>query len=227
VVGSANTNSSSSLYAFSKSYSNHVLAMPLHRHTASCRVTKTQQSINIETYVVDNNPVVNARLGILQLHLGLLQALLNRILRLGTATAQTFLQLLLGRRGNEDETSGELGGLDLLDALDLDVEDGGLALGALLLDGGLGGAVEVVAELGALDKAVLGLELEELLLSHEVVVDAVLLARARLAGGVGDGEGEGVGMPLEEEVVESALADARGARNDNWTRIGDWERVEG
>ncbi len=88
-------------------------------------------------------------LGILQLHLGLLQPLLDRVLLLGAAAAQAALELLLGRRRDEDVPGGEARRLDLLDALDLDVQDYRLALGSLLLDGRFGGAVEVVAELRA------------------------------------------------------------------------------
>ena len=156
-------------------------------------------------------------LGVFQLHLGLLQALLNRVLLLGAAPAQAPLQLFLRRRGDEDVAGGELGGLDLLHALHLDIQNDGLALGGLLLDRGLRRAVEVVTKLRAvvwvsagarlesggcgfqrvpLDEAVLGLQLQERILRDEVVVDAVLLAGPRAAGRVGDREGEGVRVSL-------------------------------
>lgn len=48
-----------------------------------------------------------------------------------------------------------------------------------------------------------------------MVVLAVLLAGARGAGGVRDGEAERVGVALKEQVVERALADARGAGDDD------------
>ena len=88
-------------------------------------------------------------LGVLQLHLGLLQPLQDRRLLLGPAPTQPLLQLFLGRRGDEDVAGWEARGPDLLYALHLNVQNDGLALGGLLLDGGLGGAVEVVAKLGA------------------------------------------------------------------------------
>ena len=158
-------------------------------------------------------------LGVLQLDLGLVQTLLDRVLLLRPAPAQALLQLFLGRRRNKDEAGREARSLDLLHALHLDIQDDGLALGGLLLDGGLGGAVEVVAELRAvvrvlagdvcggsgrekvnrrvlLNKAVFVLERQELFLRHEVVVDGMLLAGPRATGRVGDGEGEGVRVSL-------------------------------
>ncbi len=67
---------------------------------------------------------------------------------------------------------------------------------------------------GVLDEAVGGDEVLEGLHGDEVVVDAVGLALAGGAGGVGDGEREDVRVALEEEVVEGPLADARGAGED-------------
>ncbi len=208
-------------------------------------------------------------LGILQLDLGLGQALLDRFLLLCPAPTQALLQLFLGRRSDEDVAGREARGLDLLHALHLDIQDDGLALGGLLLDRGLGGAVKIVAELRAvvqalavdvwrgngresgarrvpLDEAVVGLELLELLLGHEVVVDAMLLAGPRATGRVGDGEREGVRVSLarvsgialaygrvdgwqraylEEELVEGPLADAGRARDDDGTGIANCRRV--
>ena len=60
-----------------------------------------------------------------------------------------------------------------------------------------------------LDKAVPGLELEELLLGHKVVVDCVLLARTGAARGVRDGEREGVRVSLARGRV-SGIAIACG-----------------
>lgn len=103
--------------------------------------------------------------------------------------------------------------------LHLDVQEDDLALGGLLLNGHLAGAVPVAAELGVLDEAVAGDEGLEILHGDEVVVHGVLLAGARGAGRVGDGEAEGLGVALEEAVVERALADARGPGDDDGTGI--------
>lgn len=81
-------------------------------------------------------------------------------------------------------------------------------LGGLLVDGLLAGAVAVGAELGVLDEAALLDEGLELLGGHEEVVDAVLLAGARLARRVRHGQREGVGVLREEPVVERTLAHA-------------------
>lgn len=48
-----------------------------------------------------------------------------------------------------------------------------------------------------LDEAVVGLEVEEDLLGHKVVVDAVELAGAGAAGRMRDGEREGIRVSLE------------------------------
>lgn len=71
-----------------------------------------------------------------------------------------------------------------------------------------------------LDEAVLCDEVVKGVLCDKVVVDAVRLAGPRAAGGVGDGEGKGVWVALEEELVEGALADARGAGDDDWSAVG-------
>lgn len=94
------------------------------------------------------------------------------------------------------------------------------ALGSLLVDGLLAGAVAVGAELGVLDEAALLDEGLELLGGHKEVVDAVLLAGARLARRVRHGQREGVGVRREEPVVERALAHARRARDDQRATVG-------
>ena len=114
--------------------------------------------------------------------------------------------------------------------LHLNVQQDGVALLGLLLDGHLAGTIAVAAEHGVLDEAILGDEVLELGHGDVVVVYAILLALARGTGGVGDGEGEAVGVVLAQAVVESALADARGARDDNRAaveescRMGQWAR---
>lgn len=65
-----------------------------------------------------------------------------------------------------------------------------------------------------LHEAAVSDEVLEVLHLDEVVVHAVGLARAGRARRVRDGEGEGVRVAREEEVVERALADARGAGED-------------
>jgi hypothetical protein len=104
--------------------------------------------------------------------------------------------------------------------LHLNVQDHDLALGRLLLDGGLARAVAVAAKLGMLDEAVLGNQGLKVIHGHKVVVHAILLALARLAGRVRDGEGKGVGVLLEEPAVEGALADARRAGDDKGAAVG-------
>ena len=77
-----------------------------------------------------------------------------------------------------------------------------------------------------LDETALLPQLLESLLGDIVVVDTILLAGSRAAGGVRDGKGESIGVSLEEELEESALADARGAGDDDGTTVRreNWQR---
>jgi hypothetical protein len=56
-------------------------------------------------------------LGILELDLGLLEALAHGILGLGAATAEALLEGLEGGGLDEDVSGGDAGGLDLLYSL--------------------------------------------------------------------------------------------------------------
>lgn len=110
--------------------------------------------------------------------------------------------------------------------LHLNIQQHNLALRALLLNRHLASAVAVAAKLGVLDEAVLRNKGLERVHSDEVVVDGVALARAGGARGVRHGEDKGIGVALEEELVERALADARGAGDDEGAAVGgDWLRV--
>ena len=77
-----------------------------------------------------------------------------------------------------------------------------------------------------LDETALGLQLFESFLGDIVVVDAILLAGSRAAGGMRHGKSKSVGVSLEEELEEGALANARGAGdNDGATiRRESWQR---
>ena len=98
--------------------------------------------------------------------------------------------------------------------LHLNVQQHNPALRRLLLDSLLASPVPVAPELGVLHEPFVVDEVLKVLHLHKVVVYAVGLASAGRAGGVRDGEGEGVRVALEEEAVEGALADARGAGED-------------
>ena len=103
------------------------------------------------THIVDNDLVVHTRgLGIIQLQLCLRKSLEDGLLLVCAPAPEALLQDLLGRGCNEDVASREARSLDLLDALHLNVQYHNLTLGALLVDGRLARAVEVVAELGTI-----------------------------------------------------------------------------
>ena len=147
-------------------------------------------------------------LRVLELFYGLFESLLDAGFSLRSTATKTSLKGLGRWRRNEDVASRDVGLLNLLDALHLDVEEDNSALLGLLLDGHLAGAVAVAAKLGVLDEAVLANQVFKLLHGHIVVVHAFLLAGARGSGSVRDGQAKGVWVALEEEVVEGAFADA-------------------
>lgn len=89
------------------------------------------------------------RPGVRELIPRLCQPLLDGLLAIGRAPAQATLELLLRRRCDEDVARRELGGLDLLHSLHLNVQHHDLSLGGLFLDRRLARAVVVAAELGA------------------------------------------------------------------------------
>lgn len=76
-----------------------------------------------------------------------------------------------------------------------------------------------------LDESVLGDEVLKVLHGDKVVVDAVLLAVAGLARRVRHGQREGVGVRREQLVVQRALADARGAGDDEGSAVGGGDCV--
>ena len=83
------------------------------------------------------------------------------------------------------------------------------------------GAVAVAAKRRVLNEALLCDQVVELLLGHEVVLDAILLRAARVACGVGDTEAEAVRVVFEEALENGRLAGARGAGYDNCAgRVG-------
>ena len=117
-----------------------------------------------DTYLVDDDLVMDTGLAERELVLGLSQSLEDILLLIGAAATQPLLELLFGRGSDEDVAGRETRGLDLLHTLHLDVENDNLALGGLLLDGGLAGSVKVAAELSTV------MERVELASSSQVVV---------------------------------------------------------
>lgn len=90
-------------------------------------------------------------------------------------------QHLHARRLDEHEARTEIGLLQVLHALHLDVEDANLARVLHLLHRPLARAVVVVGEARELDELVFEDAALELLLAHEVILAAILFARTRLA----------------------------------------------
>lgn len=71
-----------------------------------------------------------------------------------------------------------------------------------------------------LHKLILRDQIPEVILRHVVVVNAVLLARARTARRVRDGQRVRIRVFLKEHVEQRALADPAGAGDDNRAAIG-------
>lgn len=204
---------------------------------------------------------MHARLRELNLHLRLLQPQQNVLLLVRSTSTESLLEDLNRRRLQEDKSRIEIGLLDLLHALihqtpsdqyqthfltcdnhgtcdwktaylHLNVQNTRPPLLRHILHRLHAGPVEITPELRMLDEPVLLDELLECLLRHEIVSDAVLLARSRRARGMRDGEAEAIGILVEEAFEEGGLAGARGAGHDDRARLafhsgcfGDGEAV--
>ena len=135
------------------------------------------------------------------------------LLRIRGAAAQALLEHLHAGRCDEDE----LGLRDLVEhlegTLDVDLQEDGVTLLHVLPDGPQRGAVVVAVHQGVLDEAVLGDALLELLPAEEEVLNAVLLAATRGAGGGADRD-PGAGQLLDGAAEQRALAGPRGAGDD-------------
>ena len=159
--------------------------------------------------VVNDDAVVRARVGVLQLGDALLQACLNGLLALAPAAAQPVLELL-GRRWLEKHILGvKVRLLDLLDAFHLDVEDAHAPLLGQLLDGGHGGAVRAPGKRCVLDEAIGVDQRLKDLGRHEVVFFSVRLAFARTASCVYASCAIGRVRAVEGEGGEGGGADGK------------------
>lgn len=103
--------------------------------------------------------------------------------------------------------------------LHFNVQDASPVLLRNILDGLDAGTVVVRAELSMLDEATSIYKLQEVLLSDEVILFAILLCASRGTGSVRDGEAKAVRVLLQETVKMGRLAGARGSRDDNGSRL--------
>merc|ERR1719188_826865 len=129
---------------------------------------------------------------------------LDLLLGFGAAAAQPALELLVGRRVNEDEPGADPKALliDVLRALHVYVQDAYMALPAHGLDRLPRGAIHVPMNVRVLNE----LTLVDLFLHRlhvcKVVGDAVFLPRPWAPRGVRDGEAELVREDLQEPLDE-------------------------
>lgn len=168
--------------------------------------------------VVDDLLVVVQLLPPLDLPPRVVNALLNHLLGLSAALGKPLLNGLQAGSVHEDELAVDLVVVDLLAALDVNVEQADLGEGCVPCHGSSRQAVCLCAcrssyhaprstqqtlfsQFPAYERGYLF----ELLLSHEVVLAAVDLALPGAAGGVADAEFEEVGVLLDEHVDEGAL----------------------
>ena len=136
------------------------------------------------------------------------------LLRLGTAAAQAVLQLLDGRRQQEDEQPVRAFLHDVQGALNVDLEQDILPRRAPLLDLLERRPVVVAVDIRMLEEASLPDELLELLLRQKVVVLAIHLAVPRRARRGGDGVGK-LRCLREELAAHGSLACAGRAGYDD------------
>src|SRR5688572_17746567 len=119
---------------------------------------------------------------------GIVQAAADDRVCVLAARAHAPLELLDGRRQDEDADASGVDAAYLPRSLPVDLEDQVLAARERLGDDLFRGAVAIAVHLGALEELAALLHAEEGGLIDEVVVDAVLLAGTRRARGVRNGE---------------------------------------
>src|SRR5205809_881372 len=151
--------------------------------------------------------------GVRQLLARVLHAALDDVLGILPAGAHAPLQLLDRRRQDEDADRVGIELAHLLRALPVDFEDQVVAALQRIEDHLLRSAVAVAVHLGALEKLAAAAHGEERRVVDEMVVDAVLLARARRSRGVRDGELEARVFP-HQRVDQRRLARPRRRGDD-------------
>src|SRR3989442_383801 len=151
--------------------------------------------------------------GVRQLLARVLHAALDDVLGILPAGAHAPLQLLDRRRQDEDADRVGIELAHLLRALPVDFEDQVVAALQRIEDQLLRSAVAVAVHLGALEKLAAAAHGEECRVVDEMVVDAVLLARARRSRGVRDGEPEARVFP-HQRVDQRRLARPRRRGDD-------------
>jgi len=126
------------------------------------------------------------------------------------AVGQALVQGFQGRRQDEDRPRLGHQLAHLLGALPVDFQDQVVAFVQGLLQVALRGAVEVAEHFGALKEGAVLDHLDELGALDEVIVNAVHLARAHGAGGVGHRDAD-LFVSVGQGLDQAALARARGA----------------
>jgi hypothetical protein len=150
--------------------------------------------------------------GVLHFAAGVVQAAADDRVRVLAARAHAPLELLDGRRQDEDADASGVDAAYLPRSLPVDLEDQVLAARERLGDDLLRGAVAIAVHLGALEEFAALLHAEEGGLVDEVVVDAVLFAGTRSARGVRDGELQ-AWIGAHQRVDQRGLARPRRRRN--------------
>src|SRR5439155_449231 len=151
--------------------------------------------------------------GVRQLLARVLHAALDDVLGILPAGAHAPLKLLDRRRQDEDADRVGIELAHLPRALPVDFEDQVVAALQRIEDQLLRSAVAVAVHLGALEKLAAAAHGEERRVVDEMVVDAVLLARARRSRGVRDGELEARVFP-HQRVDQRRLARPRRRGDD-------------
>src|SRR6266850_2436734 len=146
--------------------------------------------------------------GVRQLRARVLHTALDDVLAILPAGAHAPLQLLDRRRQDEDADRVRIELAHLLCPLPVNFEDQVVAALERIEDHLFRSAVAVAVHLGALEKLATAAHGEKRRVVDEVVVDAILLARAWRARGVRDGELEAWVLP-HQRVDQRRLARPR------------------
>jgi len=136
---------------------------------------------------------------------GVVEAEVELLGGFGAAAEEALAESLEVGGHEKDVAEGGLdfgvgGCTDMGGTLGVDIEDDVMPAAELVKDGGEGGAVEVVVDLGVFEESVGGDLLLEACGVEEMVIETIAFAGARGAGGAGDAEGEvgGGGNGLEQ-----------------------------
>lgn len=172
-------------------------------------------SVSLLQVIIDDDLVMSASVSVLHLSSSGGDSLLQRLWGFSTSVRQSLTKSLDGRRADKQVSSVQVGVLDRLNTLHIDVQQTLLSLLRNIFDGLNRGTIVVTRELSPFDEQVFIDGLLELVNRKEMVVSAVDLAFSRLSGGIGYRKTKSAGELSEQLLQEGRLTGAGGARDDD------------